>query len=48
MTEYADKKEAEILQRLDDATSGKTTLTPEEQKALSFDSMLFLIRTRGL
>jgi hypothetical protein len=48
-TDYAQQKEAEILARLEDATrtNGKR-LSEEEAEQLTFEAMLFLIRTRGL
>lgn len=47
-TKFADQKEAELIARLDDVTVNKKVLTDAEAKALEFEVMLFLIRTRGL
>jgi hypothetical protein len=45
---FVDKKEAELIARLDAATTAKKPLSKEEAAELQFEAMLFLIRTRGL
>jgi hypothetical protein len=45
---WVDRQEAELIVRLEDQITGRKKLTEAEADALRFDTMLFLIRTRGL
>jgi hypothetical protein len=45
---WVDQQEAELIVRLEDQITGRKKLTEAEADALRFDTMLFLIRTRGL